>query len=269
MRLSSRLALPTLLLIAGGARLAAADGAGTDYWVRVMPELWVAKLGGDFSFQRGGGSPTKLDADQLGIDGNHNTFAIEAGAQVPFLFGFHAGYSAFKTDGSATLTQNVTYGSQTFTAASTVETHAKLNDLWGEICVRPLNLDLVGFSVGVAGHSLGAEMTLRDTGSGQQDSFKKTVFIPAGALRAHVTPVLGVTIEARLHYIELGLGGDHARYVSAALQASYRPITWVGILAGYRYDLFDIHLKDPSGSNSSADTNLSLSGPYAGLIAKF
>jgi hypothetical protein len=260
---------PLLLAMGTATQVAAAEGATTDYWVRVMPSLWLAKLDGDLSYQRGATAPSKLTTDQLAIGKRENTVMIEAGAQVPFLFGFHAGYSDFSTSGTTTLTQNVTFGTQTYTAATRVQTDVGLRDLWGEICIRPLNLDLVGFSIGVAAHSLDSEFTLVDLGSGQRESLSKNLIIPAGALRAHVTPFLGMTIELRLHYIEVGIAGDHARFAQAAIQASYRPIEWVGVLAGYRYDLYDVHLEDPNGSNSAADANLTLGGPYVGLVAKF
>jgi hypothetical protein len=263
-----RLLAPSLLLGALAAPLAA-EGAATDYWVRVMPSVWLTKLGGDVAYRDGSAAATSVGAGELGLDKQEHPFAIEAGAQIPFLFGFHAGASDFKTDGDSTLTKNVTFGNQTFSAATTVHSEAELRDLWGEICVRPLNLDLVGFSIGIAGHSLGAKLKVSDTGGGGSDSFDHTLFVPAGALRAHVTPLSGLTIEGRLHYMEIGLSGDHIRFAQAALQISYCPIRWVGILAGYRYDLYDAHIDQPHGANSAADANLHLSGPYFGLVGKF
>jgi hypothetical protein len=265
----ARLVLPSQLAAAAAAPLAAAEGASTDYWVRVMPSLWLTKLGGDIAYQRGSTPATQVTAGDLGLGHQESTLALEAGAQVPFLFGFHAGYSGFKTDGDSTLTRTVTFGSQTYAAGTRLHSEAELRDLWGEICVRPLNLDLVGFSIGIAGHSLGATMELTDTGSGTTESLDQTVFIPAGALRAHVTPLGGLTIECRVHYMEVGFSGDHLRFAQAAIQASYCPIRWVGVLAGYRYDLYDIHVDQPNGANSSADANLHLGGPYVGLMAKF
>ncbi len=256
-----------LLTLADEAR--SADGASTDYWVRVMPALWAAQLDGDFSYQRGGSSGSRFTTDQLGIDGAKNIFAIEAGAQIPFLFGFHAGYFDFSTEGTRPLTQTQTFGNQTYAATTQVKTTVGLRDLYGEICIRPLNLDLVGFSVGVAGHSIDGRMELADLTTGNSDSIEKTVFIPAVAVRGHVSPLKCLTLEARVHWIEIATGGNHVRFADADVQLAYRPIEWVGVLAGYRYNLYDLHLKDPTGTNSSADLNLSLSGPYVGLIAKF
>jgi hypothetical protein len=265
----ARLLAPSLLAAAAATPLAAAEGASTDYWVRVMPELWLNRLQGDIAYQHGAAAPTTESTGALRLGHREHTLALEAGAQVPFLFGFHAGYSDFSTDGTSTLTRNVTFGNQTFAASSTVHSEAELQDLWGEICVRPLNLDLVGFSIGVAGHEIGAKLKITDTGSGASEALDQDVFVPAGALRAHVTPLSGLTVEGRLHYMELGLSGDHVRFAQVALQASYCPIKWVGVLAGYRYDLYDMHIDQPSGKNSSADANVHLSGPYLGVMAKF
>jgi hypothetical protein len=270
MPITARLLVPTLLAAAASAPLAAADNASTDYWVRAMPSLWLPQLGGDAAYHRGTASPaTTVSADQLGLGDRQRSPQIEAGAQIPFLFGFHAGWSTFKSEGDSTLGGSLTFGTRTFAPATTVHAEAELSDLWGEICVRPLNLDLVGFSIGLAGHELGAKIKLTDSSSGATESFDQSVFVPAGSLRAHVTPLTGLTIEGRLHYMEIGLDGDHIRFAQAEFQASYCPIRWVGVLAGYRYDLYDVHLHQPNGANSSADANLHLSGPYVGLMAKF
>ena len=259
------------LFAAGATPLMAADEAATDYWVRVMPSAWFASLHGDAAWSTNGAAGSHFTVGDLGLDKRETTFAIEASAQIPFLFGFHAGYADFSTDSSTTLSQNLTFGNQTYTAGTTVDSTIALRDIYGEICIRPINFSTVGFSIGLALHSATGEVTIKNPGSGISRTFDETAYIPVLALRGHVTlPFLtGLGIEAKVHYLELSLSDQHARYADADLHVSYRPIDYLGILVGYRHMLFDVHFTDPTGSGSAADLRLSLSGPYAGLIAKF
>lgn len=276
--LSTGLGRAAGLMLAGAtalpAVLSAADEVATDYWVRVMPSLWFAELGGDFTYQDGGSSGSKLQTDELGLGSRENAFSIEAGAQIPFLFGFHAGLSDFGTSATTTLTRTVTFGNQTYAASDRVETSVDLRDWYGEICVRPVNFDVAGFSVGIAVHALHGDLKLTDQSAGTSQELSKTVPVPALSLRAHLAPLwlLGIkslTLEGRVHYFDLSISGDRLKYADAEIQASYRPIDFLGINGGYRYTLIDLHLDHPTGSSSSADIDLHLQGPYLGLIAKF
>jgi hypothetical protein len=248
---------------------AAADGSATSYWVRVMPELWSAKLDGTFSYATGGATPTTLGTSQLGLDERKNTFAIEAGARLPFLFSFDAGYFGFSTEGTRPLDRTAHFGSQTFSVSTQVHTKVELIDYYGEVSVRPIDLDIAGFGIGIAAHWLDGKASLDDLSSGQDESLSHQLVIPAVALRAHVTPLHGLTIEGRLHWMDAGISGDHTHFIDAEIQASYRPIRWVGVLGGYRYALYDLHVKDPQGANSTADIDAHLGGPYLGLVAEF
>ena len=266
-----QIAALSCLFAVSATPLIAADEAVTDYWVRVMPSAWFASLGGDASWSKNGVPGSHFTVDDLGLNDRKTTFAIEASAQIPFLFGFHAGYADFSTDSSTLLTQNLTFGNHTYTAGTTVDSTTSLRDLYGEICIRPINFDTVGFSIGVAVHAATGDITIKDPALAIERSFNETAYIPVLALRGHVTlPFLtGLGVEAKLHYMELSLSDQHARYADADLHFSYRPIDYLGVLVGYRYMLADVHFTDPSGSGSAADLRLSLTGPYAGLIAKF
>jgi hypothetical protein len=257
------------LLLVGSATLGAADGAA-DYWVRGMPSLWVASLDGNCTYRQGATPGTRFEAKDLGVANRENVIALEAGAQIPFLFGFHAGYSDYKTDGTTTLTQNLQFGAQLFTAGTAVKTDLDLKDLYGEICVRPLpEIPVVnfGFSLGLAAHLTDNHVGL--AGGGLATTLDKKITIPVLAVRAHVNPLSLLGFEARLHLMDVTLSDNHLQYIDAALQTSYRPITWVGIIAGYRYNVFHVRFKDPMGSDSSADASFTKTGPFVGVIAKF
>ena len=113
-----------------------------------------------------------------------------------------------------------------------------LHDYWGEIGVRPLNLDRIGVGIGIAAHVVHGGVDIDDPALGVSDRLHKTVVIPALALRAHVRPIGSLTLEARVHAVDAGLDHQHFEYVDASGQADYRPFPILGIFAGYgRYML--------------------------------
>lgn len=194
---------------------------------------------------------------------------IEAAAKVPFLFGVHAGVASFSTDGGTTLGANLTFADQTFTAGTSIAADISLRDLWAEVCIRPLSLDIAGVSVGLAVHQLTTELTI--TGGGQSARFSEAPLIPVIAVRGHVNLpfVHGLGVELKIHTLSIPLPDLHPSYLDADLHVTYRPWELLGFTAGYRYVRWNVGMDDPSGSGSSADLSLTLSGPYLGLIAKF
>jgi len=111
---------------------------------------------------------------------------------------------------------------------------------------------------------------ISDEQTGTDESFSKTIPIPALSVRAHLTPISGLTFEARVHIFDAGYDGQHARYTDAEAQVSYRPniMPFLGILGGYHYTLYDLRVKDTS-ENEQASVDITLAGPYVGLIAQF
>jgi hypothetical protein len=260
------LALPLLL---SGGLAHAADEVATDYWVRVLPSLWFAQARGDASYGTNNASPTTFSTDGIGLGDREPAFMIEAAVKVPFLFGVHAGTSAFATDGGATLGGNLTFADRTFTAGTAIATDLTLRDLWAEVCIRPLSLDIAGVSIGLAVHQLTTELTI--SGGGQSARFSEAPLVPVVAVRGHVNLpfVPGLGVELKLHTLSIPLPDLHPSYLDADLHVAWRPWELLGFTAGYRYVRWDIGFDDPSGSGSSADLALTLAGPYLGLIAKF
>lgn len=260
-----------LSLVSSASGLVAADSSATDYWVRVMPAAWVdVRLKGDLAYQGSSGEEaTEVTPSTLGLDQSRTVPQLELGAQIPFLFSFAAGYDRFADSGSGTLSQTVTFGSHSYTAGTTINSTVTLRDYWGEIGVRPFNLDRVGVGIGIAVHDVQGDIGLNDPQLGVSDTLEKSIPIPALSLRAHVRPIGSLTIEGRLHGIDAGYEGNHLKYADLELQADYRPIPFVGVIGGYHYTLYDIRLHDPTGSGSTGLFDVHLGGPYVGLIAEF
>lgn len=259
----------TLPLLMAGGLASAADEVATDYWVRALPSVWFAQARGDASYGTNNASPTRFSTDSVGLGDREAAFMLEAAVKVPFLFGVHAGVSAFGTDGGTTLGSNLTFADQTFTAGTGIATEVTLRDLWAEVCIRPLSLDIAGVSIGLAVHQLATELTI--SGGGLSARFSESPLIPVVAVRGHVNLpfVPGLGVELKIHTLSIPLPDLHPSYLDADLHLTYRPWELLGFTAGYRHVRWDIGIEEPSGSGSSADLALTLAGPYVGLIAKF
>lgn len=263
-RITSRTLLTVPLLLASGIA-SAADEVASDYWVRIMPVAWFATLDGENQYAVNG-SGDNLQMDDVDLANSELVFGLEASAKLPILVCLHAGMFAFGTEGSFT-TAGVDYGGQTMTGQ--VDATTDLMDVYLEADLRPLDLDLVGVSIGVAYHFLQTEVSLNDgTNSAALD---EDLQFPVIALRGHVNlPMLtSLGAEAKIHWMDISYQDNHVSYLDATLQITWRPWEYLGFIGGYRHVVIDVGLHDPPGFNADADLDITLSGPFLGLIGKF
>jgi hypothetical protein len=244
---------------------AAADSTANDYWVRASVAAWMAPLDGDFAYGVNGGTGDSASTDELGLDDSEVNLMGEISLQIPFFLDVHLGGWNFGTEGRGQLTRDIAFGDQTFSASDMVATTVDLSDIYGEIAWG-LNTDLVGASIGLAVHWMSAEIKLVDETASLSDSADGSFPIPALALRAHVNPLDVLGVEAVVHGLSLGLGDVEANVLDARLQVVYRPLAMLGVFAGYRHLLIDIAADD---GEDKAAIDVTLSGPYLGLLAQF
>src|SRR5690606_30326034 len=147
--------------------------------------------------------PTAVTVDEVGLGDSETNLMGEVSLQLPFFLDFHVGGWAFGTSGSGTITRNITIEDQTFVAGTTVTSKVDLSDFYGEIAWG-LNFDLVGFSIGLAGHFLSVDGELRSTV--QNADFDGDAPVPLVAVRAHVNPLASLGFEAVLHGLSLSVG---------------------------------------------------------------
>jgi hypothetical protein len=263
MRRSSPLAL--LLLTSA---LPAADEVATDYWVRVMPAAWLAASDGETSYSANGNSGSTMTLDQLDLADHEIGFGLEVSAKLPILVCVHAGGFAHGTDGSFT-SPGFSYGGQTFVAGQAMDSESEISDLYLEADIRPLDLDLVGFSIGVAYHAM--HTTVELSGGGTTAKLDEDLQFPVLALRGHANlplmPSLGV--EAKIHWMDLTYLDNRVSYLDATLQVTWRPWEYLGFIGGYRQVSADVRFKSPAGVDADATVDVTLGGPFLGLIAKF
>lgn len=253
------------------------DTVASDYWFRLLPSFWFAHSDGNASYGHGGAIPTQFSLGSVGLDNRERTFSLEGSIKFTFekengkhaLLAAHIGITDFTTEGSSTLGSNLTFGNQTFLAGSTVATDLSMRDLWFETCLRLINADIAGFSIGLAVHQLDTELGV--SGGPQSARLSEDPLLLMFALRGYFNMPFApsVGLEAKVHGLSLPTSKQHSDYLDADIHAIYRPWELIGFTAGYHYVLWDVKLDDPDGSGSSADLSLTLAGPYLGMIAKF
>lgn len=253
------------LLLMGGVA-SAADNVASDYWVRVMPAAWFVGFDGDAKYTENGVAGDSLSLDDVDLANQEAGFGLEISAKLPILFSFHAGGFVVGTDGAFT-TAGVNFGGEILTGnvTSTID----LSDLYIEADLQILDLDLVGFAIGVGYHLMNAELSLSDgTNSAALD---EDLQFPVVTLRAHANlPMLtSLGAEAKVHWIDLSLDDTGVSYIDATIQITWRPWELLGFIGGYRYVAADLSFDNPAGVNADADLDLTLSGPFLGMTAQF
>ncbi len=259
-----------VLLLSASAftQLSAADSAATDYWVRVMPAAWFASFKGETAYTTNGANSATQDLSTLDLANQETGFGLEVSAKLPFLVCLHAGGYMMGTDGSFT-SAGLSYGGQTFVNGTAMTSSIDVSDLYVEADLRPIDLDVAGFAIGVGYHSMNAKVSL--SGGGAEGKLDEDLQFPVLALRGHVNlPILqSLGAEAKIHWMDISYSGTRVAYLDATAQITWRPWDHLGFIGGYRYVGADIRFKEPTGTNASADVDVTLSGPFLGLIAKF
>lgn len=251
----------TLLAVAASG-YAAEDGTW-DYWVRVQASVGSIGLSGDASYKDGNIAGTSFDMADVGLDASETTPAFELGLTTPLLsFHGYLGYQEWSTEGSATLTAPINFGGLSFNGA--IDSSASISDIYGEFCWGPIELDVAGFSIGLAVHELGLQTEL--SSSGQSAELDESALIPTLAVRAYVAPLDMLEAEVMVHGLSVPVGDASGTYFTASGQVSWYPITYLGVFAGYRHTMIDVEIE--SGS-TKAMANVSLSGPFLGIAAQF
>lgn len=258
----TRAFLSATLLAAASASFAA-DGGTWDFYLRGQVSATVAKLDGNAEYSKNGSASDSFSTADIGLGDSSVSPAVEIGLGMP-LFDFHAhlGYSAFSTDGSKALTAPLDFGGQNFTG--TVDSKAEISDLYVEACWAPLALNLGGVSIGLAAHQLSLKTTI--SAGAVSATLDESAVLPTLAVRAYVAPLDMLEAEIVVHALSVPLGDLTGTYAYAQAQVAYYPMTYIGVIAGYRHTMIDIEIKS---GNNKAVADLTLSGPYLGLAAQF
>lgn len=242
----------------------AVDESGSSYYMRASVNGWLASTKGAFDYDSDSAQDS-INFDNVDLDNVEITPMVEGGVSLPLLFDVYVGGFAYTQDGTAT--GSVDFGGKSFSGS--LSSSYDLVNIYGELSKRLLNVELAAVSLGVAVHTFSSEMTVSD--GGDSATLDESIYVPALAARGWVTPPgLGsLTVEARLHWMEMSISDTDVTFIDAAVSGMYRPYEHIGFLLGYRIMQQDLVYDGLGGAADNAEINFDLGGPFAGVMLQF
>ncbi len=222
---------------------------------------WRPTLESEIVASSAGFPGTTIDpVSDLALDKVQNVPEARAGITLLGRHKLRVGYLSLSFDGDRTLTQNITFQGQTFTATTRV-----LTDLDVKILRGGYQFDIFKTAIGHLGillevHYFDGEARIRDT-SGAQDQrvdFRAPVPVVGLAFRAYpITRILSVGAEV------VGISaGNSGHYIDGEASVTFTPFPFVELTGGYR--VIDLH-----GEDGDDRIDLRLHGPFASLTLRF
>jgi len=251
-----RIALLTWAFGMAAAPLATGPQAGEAH-VYIAPYAFDSRFTGEGQVS-GGNSGTDFDLeDTLGIDPKEMVTGLDGfvkllGSRIDF------GYNKGDYDGRERLSGSLVFNGITYGAGETVRssidmTHYRL--MYGfDFGLKVVN---VGFLVG--GHLVDVDARVKSSATGSEKENLRAP-IPAVGVSLGVHPISQIAIHAQVSGLSVTVSGIKAKLIDGFAGIHYLPIPKLGIVAGYRYFIFDAEDKDEEDK-----VDIKQRGPYAGI----
>jgi len=252
------------LLVTGLFLFAPVGPAAALPFVEVWGELryWRPTLESSIVASTGASQGTTVDpVSDLGLDEEQNAYEARAGLTFLGRHKFRIGYLPLSFDGDRTITQNITFQGQTFTASTRV-----LTDLDVKILRAGYEFDFFKTPLGFLGilfevHYFDGEARLRSS-TGTPDEkvdFRVPVPVVGLAFRTYPTITRIVSLGAELVGVYAGSTGH---YLDGEASITFSPWPFVELTGGYR-------VIDLEGEDGDDKLDLFLHGPFASLTIRF
>lgn len=223
---------------------------------------WFPSFKTDIKVDSGGVVGNTLNLkDTLGVkDASFPSFEVFMGLGRHH---FNVAYTPIAYSGSASLTRDITFNGQTFTASSRVDTDMKLRmyDLQYRYTLLDFENLAAGFSVDAIGQVkyIDAEARISASSNGIGSAGKLRAPMLMVGLGAHVG-ILHNLLEARV--AATGMAYSNSYLYEALADLSLTPFPFLDIHAGYKTIRLKIDYSD-------VFLNSEFSGPYIGLTVSF
>lgn len=252
-----------------GRAVAAEDAAQSphDYTIRVRGEVWFSQLTGDVS-DRGsapGVGSVKVDVDlddDLGLGDYEATPSGSANLRIGghdiWLAGFD--YSNSVTE---TVDETFSFGGTTFTANTQVSSDVDLSRIDLVYGYSFFDFEEDGFRLGptvtISYVDIDAEFV--DLTTGTSEGFDAAIPVPLLGVHSEV-PFYDFVGELDVSGIYANVGDVEGTGVRGSFNVAWRPLDYLGLVAGYRFIYFDGDIED-------VDVDLFIHGPSVGLELRY
>jgi hypothetical protein len=216
---------------------------------------------GSIASRESGVVDTKIDLeDDLDFDDSNEVMA-EAALQFG-AFRLALGYLPLNFSGTANLSQNISFGGETFAATDTVKGKLDVDIYDLGLTWYVINFDDLPTRIQIGPELslkvLDGEISLSDRTTGMREEISGTVPVPTVGLRGRIGISDYLALIGRVGYVQYN---DNS-FLDADAQIEFSPLPMVGAFGGYRY--LDI---DVDESDFFIDSEFS--GPYGGVFVRF
>ncbi len=254
MRISFCFALGLALLTSGPAT--------ADPWVELEGRYWITNLDARARASISTGTSFEFDLpNDLGIeDENHGDIRFTVRPPLSNMR-FRLAYTPMSYRGDRTINRSVTFGGQTYTAGTRLQTDIDIHygrAAWTWQFVKVPFSDMVKIGPMIEAKGFFVQNSLTASGS-QNVSRDFALVLPTIGLAADINPTEHWNIFAEVAGIP---GGQYGHFLDAEMGVRYEPLPYMNVVAGYR--IFDIE------ANKEPDfATFQVGGPFVGGAFRF
>ncbi len=227
------------------------------FGVEASVGYWNQTPSGTFGYQPVTGTVGDIDVkDDLNFKSKSNAF-VRVKAELPLILpNIYFMATPMSFDGSGKITRNISFGGQTFTAASDVQSKVKLDHydvaLYYPIpLLKTATLGILNVDLGLNARKIDFEGTITSTSPVTSASKSLSIYLPMVYAGIQVKPISLVSVEAEFRGV--AIGQNH--YYDYIGKVRINPIPVVFISGGYRSE-------DVKIDQSDVKANLKFSGPF-------
>lgn len=227
--------------------------------VNVEGRYWFTNLDAKAKVSNGSIIGSDIDlVNTLGVDDKKNFWDLRLGLEL----GSHKiryGYIPMKWDGTKAVSQSVTFNGKTYSAATPVESHMKIN--YHRLGYEYDFIDILNNRLGIILEAkyFDTSTNLKAPALGLNESKSLKVPVPTVGLTGQVGLPMLFSIGGEVTGVTIG---SKAYLFDGEAGLNIKPAPFITVSAGYRY--FKLHLED---KNNKAD--FLLRGPFVMLRGNF
>jgi hypothetical protein len=251
------------------ALLSAMPAMAQDERVGLRVREWYARMSGTAEAASQGLGATSIDlANDLGLGNRNWDTELQAYLAIPVLGRLYAGWWRARDSGDITLSQQIDFAGETFTAGTPVHSEftldvGYLNYEFAFPTIPLGDLMKLELGVGIGVQGIRGEGSIAAAGLSASDS--GTVAFPTVGAHAILKMFNFVRTEVEVRGMGIKYSNYEIHYLEAFAEATVEPLPW--IFAGVGYKIAQINFERTGGN--TVKLNVDLDGVYFTVGVRF
>lgn len=240
-----------------------------DELVGLRVREWYARMSGTLEGMDPTLGSTRLDlADDLGLGHQNWTTELQAYLRVPVVGRFYVGWWRVNDSGNDTLTRDITFAGETFTATTPIHSEITLDVAYlnYEFAFPTISLgDTISLGIGVSVGARGfrGEGTIDDGSNPGNKS--GAIGLPTVGAHATVELFKFLRAEAEVLGLSASYGENKANYLEAYGEIVAEPLPWLFAGVGYKFAAINFD----HGGNDAFKVDVDVAGFYLTVGVRF